>query len=129
MALSWQAIATILVGYVLVGIVWSLFKWNRYVNAKIKEVIERYGSWENAIKSLVIIHEISPSYNKSKLIGWIAWWPWSMFWDLSGDFFTMLYEGMTNAYQKITDNAISKVKNKRYVNNTELLNKEIKKDI
>lgn len=107
--MSWQAIATTIVGYLIIGIVWSLYKWHRHVTSVIAYNIKDSGSWQKATERYAVKHTIEPAHNKGKLIGWIAWWPWSLFWNLSGDFFNIVYDGMVNAYQKITDNALKKL--------------------
>jgi hypothetical protein len=103
-ALSWQTIIIFIIAYAIAGILWSLFKWYRYVNkiaASYKNPI--YNNSYETLKS-----RISVSDNKSRLIGWIALWPWSLVWSVTGDFFNMLYETMISTYQKITDKALGR---------------------
>jgi hypothetical protein len=41
-------------------------------------------------------------------MGWIAWWPWSLFWNLTQDFFTTIYDAMTGIYEKIAMAVVAK---------------------
>ena len=48
------------------------------------------------------------SGNKSRIIAWMVYWPWSLIWNVTGDFFTMIYETMMGVYQRIADKAVGK---------------------
>lgn len=44
----------------------------------------------------------------SNITGWIAFWPWDMFWTLTGDFFNMIYDALASVYQNISNRALGK---------------------
>lgn len=101
----------ILGGYIVVGVVWSLYKWRRHVRATFKEArdissglmahINRNGpDFTQHFYTL-----INPSENKGMLYNWIAFWPWSFIWSITGGLFRNLYELLAGRYQAITDNA------------------------
>jgi len=109
-AISWPAIAIFVGGYAIAGVSWSVYKWYRFVQKKAFYYRERYGlslseSNKNDLKS-----ELKVSNHKAKLTGWIAYWPWSLLWSITGDFFNMLYDAMVNIYQKIVDRALGEFK-------------------
>ena len=107
-AMPWQTILVAIGIFAVVGLLWSAFKWHRYITKIAREYRERNGNIlpESCLRDLK--NAMSVSRHKAMLTGWIAFWPWSMLWSLTGDFFNMLYDAMTNVYQKITDNALSK---------------------
>lgn len=106
-AFSWQTIGITVGVYALVGVLWSMYKWYRHVNKAVREYRVRYGAILSLKEKADLSRELSASSNKSLLTGWIAWWPWSFAWGLTGDFFNGLYDLMANAYQRITDHAMS----------------------
>lgn len=108
LALSWHALALGLLVYAVIGIVWSMFRWFRFVKAKADYFREQHGSSLTDSQRQDLAREIRASHNKSRITGWIAYWPWSLVWNLTGDFFKMIYEGLQGVYQKISDKAIGK---------------------
>ena len=108
MAVGWQTIVLTIAGYVLAGVLWSLFKWYRHVSKKAAYYHEKYGNTMLPALYSELRSAVSVSSNKSRLTGWIAWWPWSLVWALTGDFFNFLYDMMVNAYQKIANRALGK---------------------
>jgi len=107
-AVGVKTLIFIVAGYALAGVGWSLFKWHRYVNKVANKYREKCGTTLSKEQKSDLKREVSVSENKSRLTGWIAWWPWSLLWSLTGDFFNMLYDAMVNAYQKISNSALSK---------------------
>jgi len=108
MALSWQAIAISFAVYVLAGILWSLFKWYRFVQKKAAYYHEKCGTTLTSTQLTSFKDSVSVLGNKARLTGWIAWWPWSLIWSVTGDFWNFLYDTMVNAYRKIADREINK---------------------
>jgi len=106
--LSWHTVATVFAGYVLAGVLWSLFKWYRYVQTQAIYYYEKYGATISPTQRLALQEAISVSRNKARLTGWIAWWPWSLIWCVTGDFWNFLYDTMVHAYQKISDHAMGR---------------------
>ena len=106
MAAPWQTIAIVLVSYAIVGVIWSTYKWYRLVNKKAASYRERYGDVLTSDQKQELKSEITVSHHKSRLIGWISFWPWSLAWAVTGDFFNMLYDSMVHIYQGIVDRAL-----------------------
>jgi len=110
MAFSWQTLSIVVAGYALAGVIWSVFKWYRHVHKKVASYCEKYGDTLTGMQKVNLELELSVSANKARLTGWISWWPWNLTWSLTGDFFNMLYDTMTTAYQRIADRAIGNFK-------------------
>ncbi len=102
--LGWQFFGIAVSSYAVGGMLWSIFKWHSYVK-KIVQVAIAKGKKRSDIYS----SETSPSHNKEKIIAWIAYWPWSLTWSLTGDFFNFIYDSLSNVYEKITKNALDKL--------------------
>lgn len=104
-------------GYALIGIIWSLFKWTRYVSKAHTQFVEKKktwmadqrninikGSWEQNVKD----NDLIPNANnqKSKIAFWISYWPISIFWailqDLLREIGEWIYERINSLYHKIT---------------------------
>lgn len=127
-----QVIGSI-VGYFLLGTVWSLVKWWMYVGQR-KEYYEDIKiEWlkEKGIKESVVPEELRDDWvkylknkswrrsfedytwippqalqYKSKIMIWMAYWPWSMFWSLFDDvirkIFSTIYAKLANTFQRIS---------------------------
>lgn len=114
--LDWQMVAVGIAIYMVVGAPWSAWRWKKYVKAKIKEYTLSDGTVQESNMCYIKLHTKVYS-NKSRIIAWMVYWPWSMFWNILGDFFTMVYDSMAGIYQKITDNALGNIKIKPEVKN------------
>lgn len=107
-AAPWQAIAIVVGSYAIAGALWSTFQWFRRVQKKAAFYRGKYGDTLTESQLRELMDEVSASRHKALITGWIAFWPWDMFWTLTGDFFNMIYEAMANIYQKISDRAVGK---------------------
>jgi hypothetical protein len=103
------------IGYIILGGLWSFFKWTRFVTRTVKEWVKRGYSEDlrrlNAIKDaesddmVELPREIDPTYNKDRFFGWSMYWPLSVIWTLFDDpfraIFDFLYEQFGQLYTKI----------------------------
>ena len=105
---GWQTIVIAIAIYAIVGIIWSAFRWFKYVKSHAEEYRKIYGNTLKEDRMRELKRMVDVTDNKSKIVGWVAWWPWSMFWNLLGDFFTFVYEQVQGIYQKIADKAVGK---------------------
>lgn len=100
---SWYiALATIAV-YGIVGAAWSVFRWFKFCKYTVKEYPYRgtdtfYKTADEYYTSILNI-----STHKSRLIGWIIYWPWSMLWNIVGDFFTGIYDTLDGVYRRVAN--------------------------
>ena len=68
-------------------------------------------AWEDNIRRHCYdsIKKPYASENKKKIMGWLAYWPWSFLWTFINDpvrtFFNWLYESLSGLYQRIADSA------------------------
>ncbi len=106
--------------YLLIGIAWSAFKWWKHVRSMavdFKKKIER----ERASKGAKFTDSdygyelgyfkdrIDAGDHKSEICAWIAYWPWAMVWNLTGDLFSNVYEFVSGLYDRISAHALKSV--------------------
>jgi hypothetical protein len=101
---DWRVIGIFLFIYVVCGVIWSFYRWFIHV----RKFIKNYNRKE--FSPLKDSRELNVSYNKSLITGWIIYWPWSLVWNLTGDFFRNLFEGLKKSYQKIVDKQLEELK-------------------
>ena len=85
-------IVSFIILYLIIGLLWSFYKWYLYLKDSKKQNRER--DYTN-----------SPSYNKDKIIAWMAYWPISMLLFVVGDlfstFYNWLYSRVSGIYERI----------------------------
>ena len=106
LGLTWQSIGLGILIYAAAGVAWSIYRWFRFVKFKADECRKTYGTSLTESQRSSLKRDISVSENKSRITGWIAYWPWSLVWNITGDFFKTIYENLQGIYQKITDKAV-----------------------
>lgn len=81
------------VGYLIIGVVWSFFKYYTYVKKRQRE---------GASKTTLLSED-----NSGRVMGWIAFWPASMVGHVLGDgiyrMFQWIYEQFKDVYPKIVN--------------------------
>jgi hypothetical protein len=107
-ALPWAVIGIAIGVFAIAGAIWSTFQWFRRVNTKARYYNEKYGSTLSESQMEQLKREVSASEHKALITGWIAFWPWDMFWTITGDFFNMIYDALAGVYQNISNRAVSK---------------------
>lgn len=87
-------IILIIVFYMLIGLVWSLAKWLLFL----KKYKEYYNGWGSAGRPIA-------KNNSNRIITWMSYWPFSILWELIGNFFTgwfrWLYKQTSGLYDKL----------------------------
>ena len=107
-ALPWSVIGIAIGAFALAGACWSTFQWFRRVNTKARYYHEKYGDSLTDMQMHELKEDVSASRHKALITGWIAFWPWDMFWTFTGDFFNMIYDALSNVYQGISNRAIGR---------------------
>jgi hypothetical protein len=123
------------VAYLLVGVIWSLFKWFRFVKSELEKCEQckiQFLTSRNYPPTASIPSELSerwervleingwppkPSAHKVESARFIVTWPISVFWAIMRDFFVWVaekaYSSVEALYQKISDRMFSSItKNK-----------------
>lgn len=110
------------IGWIVIGLVWSMWRWHKHVKKVVEEA--RNNKHNDPRYALAL------SRNKSRITNWILYWPWSLLWNICGDFLTGIYDAMSGVYQKIVDKALKPLEEERKRQEEEKkvrLEKQIKK--
>lgn len=93
-----------LVAYLLIGVVWSLFKWTFYVKSLKRKHIK-------SSESKFYAPKVEVEYNRTRILGWMMYWPLSSVWTIINDpikrVFTEILEKTTGLYDKIAMRILS----------------------
>jgi len=104
MALNVKLVITAIFCYIAVGGGWSIFKWWRHVRAMVT-------AYKNDNKTTTVYtRDFEASNHKAKIIVWIAYWPWSLFWAITSDLFNNLFDILASCYKKISDKAVAEIR-------------------
>ena len=116
--------------YLALGVIWGLAKWYFFVRGKREKYLEIENIHQKALNRLPKeamdtvrriqedfkndvkrqVGNIPPQANdhKARIIGWIAYFPISLFWTICRDFLTSLfkriYESLAGVFQRISNN-------------------------
>lgn len=130
-------------GYFSIGTVWSIFKWYFFVRNKrelylaakeeyaknppemkwergdkVAEIKEFPSAWEKSYERGKFLNskkglEPLPGDNKSRILMWMAYWPWSAFWTLINDsvkkVYKFIYENISGLLLRISKAAFKDV--------------------
>jgi hypothetical protein len=106
-AVAWPFLLIGIGAYALAGGAWSVFRWFKYCREYIAS--HPYTTPASGHSALAYYkNELRPGKHKSRLIGWIAYWPWSLIWNIAGDTLTAIYDMLVNVYQRTADSVIKK---------------------
>jgi divalent metal cation (Fe/Co/Zn/Cd) transporter len=82
--------------YLAIGILWSFWRYRRYVR---KEVAERINSGSRVTD--VWLARISPLSNTDTIVGWVVVWPFSAIENLAGDLINGITELVTTTFRRM----------------------------
>lgn len=90
------------VSWLIIGVLNSMWRLKNLA----REIVENYNKCGYGDPK----RDLNLSNHKSRITNWIIYWPWSLFWNFSRDFFNSLYKAMSGIYQGIIDKALVGVK-------------------
>ncbi len=124
-ALNPITLLTYFLGYLGLGVVWGFIKWISYsfqMKDKFLEFKQSYVEYVRADKTVITAEQefslfnyscrqdtAAPqaSNNKSKIIRWMTYWPWSAVWTIINDpvkrFFVFVYNRVGGLFDKISN--------------------------
>lgn len=98
--------------YLVIGILWSFWRFKRYVDKK----VDTYNALTNPTNynKEMFTKYISLQYASGRIVSWIIVWPFSMIENLVGDIIRVLDSVVTKmlkfVYEMIINNAMGKIK-------------------
>lgn len=107
---NWHTLLIGAVGYLIVGSLWSLYKWRKYVRRKLTDprYISKLATGEYIVNPSYK-DEFSPSDNLGMVSSWILYWIFSWVWMLTGNLLKTIVTSLTGSYRRITNSAIKAV--------------------
>lgn len=81
------------IAYLILGLVWSFWRYKRHVDKYIEVAKERGYDMSKTI------HEVAPANNIALVVSWIIIWPLSMVENLIGDILRLIRMLVTNAFK------------------------------
>ena len=109
MCKHWEIFGIGVLAYGIAGGIWSIFRWFRYCKKFVAESMEENWTSRKPEERLSLIQDrLNLRHHKSRITGWIVFWPWSLVWNITGDFFTMIYDSLKGIYQKIANSIVEK---------------------
>ena len=129
-AISFLDIVIYGVGYIIIGLIWSLFKYKMEVKSIVERTRKRHTIVEGPLKgsgplgdsskiTLELLKErikenIEYNIPKDRISLWVVFFPYSIIKFVFGDFIEYIISKMGKIYQKIQDHVInSELKNKK----------------
>lgn len=106
---NWQLSLLCILVYGFIGGLWSIWRWVKYCKKTVDEYTyypTKGGEGFLLTKEQTLQQILSPKNHKSRLIGWIVYWPWSMIWNVLGDFFTGIYDFLSIIYERVSSAVI-----------------------
>lgn len=99
--------------YLFIGLGWSLFKWYKYVKFKYKyykdQVDYKTSRGQTIGEGLINYNRPVASQNKSSIIAWMLYWPFSVLRYVLGSLVGDLLEAIFSAVEKRFDSITAKV--------------------
>lgn len=96
----------IIVSYLFVGVIWSVVKWYFYVLNQRDEFRSSYNKNANPKDHIPVARK-----NKSKILSWMMYWPFSALWTLINDpvrrAFRIIYNRIESYFDKISKSMFS----------------------
>lgn len=107
---NWKILLLGIFCYGVIGSIWSIYRWFNHCKQFIKK--NPYDTRPSYHSGWTLEEYYTNSLNatkhKSRITGWIVFWPWSLTWNLLGNTVTSLYDLLSNIYTNITTSVIKK---------------------
>ena len=84
--------------YLLVGIGYSLLRWNWYCSAWRRDYDATDPGYQ---KDILWKNQPAAASSKNRIITWMMFWPWSAFWWFLSDFITEVFERIYRSFSSV----------------------------
>ena len=94
-----------ILGYYAVGTIWSIAKWFLFLRKKVR-MAEKHLESTSSVSRLNDFDFRAPlaADNKSRIISWMSYWPFSAFWTILNKFFLRVWEFLYETFEKLYNN-------------------------
>lgn len=107
---SWTKALLGVVAYVVIGVVWAMFKWVLFIRKALRRARAVFSTMNAADRKpfpeYAKDHKPQAAENKSRIVSWMTVWPISLAWFLftyPRKLFVWLYERLSTVFDRITD--------------------------
>jgi hypothetical protein len=97
---SLETIAYYVAAYVVIGLLWSFWRYKRFVTAGIESINFESDHISSGYKRNRI-SEFHPSENLDKITAWIIVWPFSMIENVTGDLISLVHTLITKVFKGV----------------------------
>jgi hypothetical protein len=97
---SLESIAICSIGYVCFGIVWSFYRYKRFIVAKVEELSKSNSQWDR-------VEQYHPTKMLDTITAWIIIWPFSLIENLCGD----IINGIENLVKTVFKGVYNRIYN------------------
>lgn len=112
---TWRGISSVIGIYLLAGIFWSLFRWWRYAEEKVKVFNSQHSDSTRKDYIGYLKSDLNPTNHKATITSWIVYWPWNLAWKVIGNILTeiplRLFDIAKGIYEGVSAKALEKVNN------------------
>lgn len=95
----------VIVGWLILGVINSVWRLHNMAQEAVK-IYNETGRGNPAF-------DLQLSKNKGRITNWVIYWPWSLFWNFTRDFFNQIYKAMSGIYQGVIDKALAGVQTRK----------------
>lgn len=72
------------VGYLVLGVLWSIWRYKRFVRTEVQRLTQLYG------KARTATEDLHPSKQTGRIVSWMVIWPVSLISNITGEFIHLL---------------------------------------
>jgi hypothetical protein len=105
-------VVLMMLGYLLIGVIWSIRKWYVYVGKKKNKILNKIKDGDTIGTNIEF--DLDLRYHKGRIISWMCYWPFSVVWFLINDpvraIYNFIFEKIKRIYGRIAESAINDVK-------------------
>lgn len=107
LAVHWQQLAFLAAGYLFIGAIWTIVKWWLHIKRIQTQIAsEAAGASEYRHTPGYFRQQLQPSWNKSKIIFWGLFWPWSVLWTSTHDAMESIFNTLRSVYERMAKGAL-----------------------
>ena len=91
-------LAFIAAGYLVIGVVWSFWRYRRYVQTEVEKI--KQGNHSPDVQNIKLGYLV-PSSKTETIVGWIVVWSFSAIGSIVGDLIDLITELVTTTFRRI----------------------------
>lgn len=88
--------------YLLVGLIWSFWRYKRFVAAEVEKLRRRFDKSElTPDRKAAALTDLMPSKNTKLIVQWVVLWPFSFISNVAGDLINVIRSLVTTTFKKV----------------------------